>query len=191
MCWALVLKQKPDRTKEGMWVKSECPDEVNWRGVMRGRAAPTCTWDCWSLGSWSWLQTLGLHAPQTRSFGGWERANSYKRGTVKANRFRLAARFPTAAAKPGCGFNSCPVLIKKFIDTFFFFFFFLKREGSRIADNNKNNDSNNKAKLNPTGDGHTDISQPEVETLQEETKCHLNQAWIQGNWLWVSANMSA
>lgn len=94
MCWALVLKQKPGPGTE-MYERMHhiCTIKSNWWN--KGSAALTCTWDCWFLCSWSWLQTLGLHAPQTRSFGGWERANSYKKDTVKANRFRLAGPLTT------------------------------------------------------------------------------------------------
>jgi len=50
--------------------------------------ALTCTVDYWSLCSWSWLQTWDPHAQQTRSFDGWERANSYEKNTVKAKQIQ-------------------------------------------------------------------------------------------------------
>lgn len=61
-----------------------------------------------------------------------------------------------------------------------------KREVSRMADNN----NKSKAMLTTTGDWHIDISQPEVETLQEESKCHLTRHEFKET-DWVSANISA
>lgn len=107
MCWTLVLKQKPGRAQKFM---SGMHHIKKIQLIKWGGAAPTCTWDCWFLCSWSWLQTLGLHAPQTRSFGGWERANSYKKDTVKANRFRLAG--PLTTTEKAClSFNLCSVAL--------------------------------------------------------------------------------